>query len=142
MTEFRPAPKPGPKKKRPRARNLSGWREAVLRLYGPKCRSCGYRGWGDGKAIDVHHLIFKSHCRAEYIDDPRNGIPLCNEFGNGCHQAVHGGRLKISPDWLPRVVLECLEEQGLVWDSTGSPTGTLSVYFGKERHDDHAGRRY
>jgi len=133
MVEFRPAPKPGPRRKRPRARNLSDWREAVLLRDGRKCRACGHRGPSDGSHLSAHHLIFKSHCKAQYIDDPRNGITLCNEFGRGCHQKVHQRRMKISPWWLPRVVIECLAEQGLSWDDTGSPVGTLSVYFDKER---------
>jgi 5-methylcytosine-specific restriction endonuclease McrA len=130
MPEFRPVPKPGPHRRRPRARDLSLWRAAVLSRDGHQCRACGHRGPGDGSHLSAHHLIFKSHCEARYIDDPRNGLTLCNEFGNGCHQKVHDRRMQISRRWLPRVVIECLAEQGLAWDdTTGRPAGPLAVYF-------------
>lgn len=129
---FRPVPKPtGTRRKNPRKRNLSDWRKQVLQRDG-RCRACGYRGPADGSHLSAHHLIFKSHCQEQYIDDPRNGLTLCNEWGNGCHQKLHQAKMRIERRWLPKEVQECMAEQGLQWGPDGMPVGTLSSYFKKE----------
>lgn len=129
MIEFRPYPKPVKNKKKRRARiNLSGWRMEVFAAYGARCVSCGHRGPEDGDHLSAHHLIFRSQSSDKYVADVRNGVPLCNWRGNSCHENVHQGKLKVQQRWLSRATLECLEEQGLVWDEQG-PVGTQSKYF-------------
>lgn len=46
------------------------------------CENCGNR------AVDVHHIIFKSHCFGEDRDDVKNLIALCRE----CHDLAHSSK--------------------------------------------------
>lgn len=88
------------------------------------CKSCGYVG----DNLTAHHLIFKSHSEYRYKYDVRNGVALCNGFANGCHEAVHAGKLKIERAWLSPETIECLADQGLEWVHL-EPRGTLARYF-------------
>lgn len=129
--EFRPYPKPERRRKKRRTdMNLSGWRLQVMAMYGWKCAACGWRprSLPDRDKLEAHHLIFRSHCATEYVDDPRNGIALCGPWANNCHADVHEARKKIKPQWLPLKVIDCLQEQGLSWID-GQPVGTLAKYF-------------
>lgn len=109
----------------------SAWRAEVLRRDGYRCRGCGLRDVS-GRRLSAHHVIFKSHCADEYVTDRRNGLTLCNEWGKGCHQAVHGGRLKVSQAMMPPEVRTCVEEQGLTYDEDGHPWGPCRKYFAQE----------
>lgn len=76
----------------------------------------------------------------QYVDDPRNGLTLCSFKGNDCHHRIHEAKLKVDKRWLPKAVLECLEEQGVGWDDEGQPYGPCWKYLGvvepkKESHD-------
>jgi 5-methylcytosine-specific restriction endonuclease McrA len=47
------------------------------------CENCG------SKAVDVHHINYRSHCGEDVID---NLIGLCRS----CHNAVHNGKIGAS----------------------------------------------
>lgn len=118
---------PLPKKRQTRHQGMR-WRHDVLTRDGYRCQVCGHRDLS-GATISAHHVIFKSHCANQYRWDDRNGLTLCNGFGNGCHENLHGLNLRLDPRRLPGKVLECLEEQGLTWDDEGQPRGPLRDYF-------------
>jgi hypothetical protein len=140
MTEVEPrfkSGKPGRKRNRAerpadqglptQAETMGEWRGYVLARDGHTCQSCGYQG----EHFTAHHLVFRSRSESRFKYDVRNGLTLCGAFApNACHDRVHGGRLKIKRAWLPAVVAECLEEQGLRWVD-GVPLGPCSAYFAK-----------
>lgn len=131
-TEVEPFLKDEPRKK---PKSLSDWRSQVV-VRDVRCVSCG-----QDRHVSAHHLIPKSHCDRKYEDDPRNGLTLCSEFSrgspfaNGCHRAVHEGDLKIRKKWLTQETIDCLKEQGLVWDDDGTPYGPGAHFFAKEESD-------
>jgi 5-methylcytosine-specific restriction endonuclease McrA len=43
------------------------------------CQECGAR------AVDLHHIKFRSHCTKEEMDQDSNLIPLCRN----CHNKKH-----------------------------------------------------
>lgn len=136
MPEFRPYPKPEPRKKKRRSDlNLSNWRAEVMGMYRYRCGACNKASRRlTGEGLEAHHLILRSRSGDAYVDDPRNGIALCGPWMNDCHAKVHRGQLKIQRLWLTQASLDCLTEQKLEWID-GVPYGPSSNYFAAEEHN-------
>lgn len=118
-------PPPTPRKAgsgRRARRNDAGWRAEVLDRYGRSCVACGTR-----KNVQADHMMPRSQQGAS---DPRNGLPLCGPFGNGCHDAKTAGTLQIRREWLAAEQIEFLAAAGWVsWDDDGQTRGVGYKHF-------------
>ena len=65
-----------------------------------RCAICGTT-----QCLEYHHVLYRSE-RPDLIDDPNNGIMLCNEFANNCHKGVVHKNKKY---WQP-ILLDAIEK--------------------------------
>ena len=74
--------------------------EEVFHRCNGRCAICGTT-----QNLSYHHIKYRSE-RPDLIDDPDNGIMLCDEFANNCHKGkVH----KNKKYWQP-ILLEMNEK--------------------------------
>lgn len=66
-----------------------------------RCAICGTT-----QGLEYHHIYYRSE-RPDLIDDPNNGIMLCNEFANNCHK---GAAHKNKKYWQP-ILLNIVKEK-------------------------------
>jgi 5-methylcytosine-specific restriction endonuclease McrA len=65
-----------------------------------RCRNCGTTN-----GIEAAHLVPRSRVNANGgAEDPRNILPLCGDFANGCHRAYDEHRLTIRPLLTPEEI--------------------------------------
>lgn len=69
--------------------------DIVFKRCNGRCQICGTT-----ENLSYHHVLFRSE-RPDLIDDPRNGIMLCNEFANDCHK---GKAHKNKKYWQPKLI--------------------------------------
>lgn len=100
-----------------RQREDRRYREVVLVLRGPVCRSCG-----STRDVQVDHLVGRVGEARLAVE---NGTPLCGDFGDGrCHPRKTANQLLIQRGWLDPDQVEWLAKRGyVVWDDDGSVSG-------------------
>jgi 5-methylcytosine-specific restriction endonuclease McrA len=82
------------KEKKKRATVSQETYDKVFKICKGKCAICGTT-----TDIHYHHILYRSE-RKDLIDEPSNGIMLCEDFANKCHRKVHANK-KL---WQPKLL--------------------------------------